>query len=108
MPSSAEAIIDLEAAKRTLEGQRAGGGESSAPSLLIAIQRIADEIIGLKEGAGKPAAPAAAAFGPRSDAFKSPTVAGKAFAGELESVAAEFASVAAVAPALDKIRRYIG
>ena len=102
MPTIAEAIADLEAANEILVGQRATGGESSFTNLLIAIQRVEDEIRlqGRKE-------PADGAYAPRTDAFKSGTIAGAYFAAELASVAAEFASVPAVAPAIEAIRRYL-
>lgn len=69
------------------------------PSLLIAIQRLADEVRALET------APSEADM-PRTDAFRSGTLAARAFAAELASVAAAFPSAPAVAAAVEKIRRY--
>ena len=102
MPTNADAIADLEAARETLKGQRATGGASSFTRLLIALQRITDEINALKRNG-----PETDSYAPRTEAFKSDMLAGQYFAEELASVAAEFASVAAVAPAVEKVRRYI-
>lgn len=102
MPTSGNAIRDLEDSKKALEDQCAAASEATLLKLLMSIQHIADEVGGLETSMLT-----TAAYVPQTDAFKAATADAQAFVAALNSLKAAFAALGTVALAIDKVLTYI-
>ncbi len=101
MPTNADAIHDLEAAKSALERQIAAATGATADRVLLAIQCLADEAGALA------AATLTDAYAPQTDAFKAVTNDARHFVAALNSIKQALAVVAGLAQILDKAISYI-
>jgi len=102
MPTSGDAIRDLEDSKKTLEDQCGTASGQTIPKLLTSVQHIADEI-----GALEASTLATAPYVPQTDPFKQATADARAFVAALNSLKAAFATLGPVAQAIDKLLSYI-
>jgi hypothetical protein len=102
MPTSSDAIQDLEDSKKALEDQCAAASGATLLKLLLSIQHIADEV-----GAQETSLLATAAYVPQTDPFNAVTTDAKAFVATLNSIKAAFAALGPFVQAIDRILTYI-
>ncbi len=102
MPTSGDAIRDLEDSKNALQDQCAAASGSALLNLLTSIQHIADEV-----GALEASTLATASYVPQTDPFRAATTDAQTFVAALNSMKAAFAALGTVAQAIDKILTYI-
>jgi len=102
MPTSGDAIQDLEDSKKAFEDECAAASGATLLKLLLSIQHIADEV-----GAQEASLLAASTYVPQTDPFKAVTADAKAFVATMNSIKAAFGALGTVASAIDRILTYI-